>query len=288
MSRGFVFQENIMKIAIMVDGAFFLKRAKYFWGSQNPQAMADILYKYCKSHVRHAKTEHSEGVDLYRIFYYDCPPANIKIHHPITNAFIRYGESTSANWRNAFHNELKQKRKVALRLGRIDEENPSWTISGQTTKDLCSGKINVCDLEERDVRLDFRQKGVDMRIGLDIASITFKQQANQIILISGDSDFVPAAKLSRREGIDFVLDSMKQRIKDDLFEHIDGLYTEVNDDGSVKHPLPEAEKQKIREFQSTNRNRQRKAISRTKNTLDCTTEKKFNDNPPVGKKPQVP
>jgi uncharacterized LabA/DUF88 family protein len=62
-----------------------------------------------------------------------------------------------------------------------------------------------------------------MRIGLDIASVTFKKQANQIILISGDSDFVAAAKLARREGVDFILDPMWASIRNDLHEHIDGL-----------------------------------------------------------------
>ena len=42
---------------------------------------------------------------------------------------------------------------------------------------------------------------------------------------SGDSDFVPAAKLARREGIDFILDPMWNPISSDLFEHIDGLKT---------------------------------------------------------------
>ena len=67
------------------------------------------------------------------------------------------------------------------------------------------------------------QKGVDMRIGVDISSMAFKKQVNQIILIAGDSDFVPAAKLARREGIDFILDPMGNHIPDDLFEHIDGV-----------------------------------------------------------------
>ena len=62
-----------------------------------------------------------------------------------------------------------------------------------------------------------------MRIGLDIASLSYKKQVDQIILIAGDSDFVPAAKLARREGIDFILDPMEATIRDDLFEHIDGL-----------------------------------------------------------------
>ena len=62
-----------------------------------------------------------------------------------------------------------------------------------------------------------------MRIGIDITSLALKKQVDQIILIAGDSDFVPAAKLARREGIDFVLDPLWHPVADDLFEHIDGL-----------------------------------------------------------------
>ena len=64
-----------------------------------------------------------------------------------------------------------------------------------------------------------------MKIGLDIASLSYKKQVDQIVLISGDSDFVSAAKLARREGIDVVLDPLGAPIKEDLFEHIDGLRT---------------------------------------------------------------
>ena len=78
-------------------------------------------------------------------------------------------------------------------------------------------------LTDRDVKYDVRQKGVDMRIGLDIASLAYKKLVDQIILVAGDSDFVPAAKLARREGIDFLLDPMWASIRDDLHEHIDGL-----------------------------------------------------------------
>jgi uncharacterized LabA/DUF88 family protein len=62
-----------------------------------------------------------------------------------------------------------------------------------------------------------------MRIGLDIAAMAFKRQIDQIGLVAGDSDFVPAAKLARREGIDFILDPMWATIRDDLHEHMDGL-----------------------------------------------------------------
>lgn len=79
-------------------------------------------------------------------------------------------------------------------------------------------------MTEKDFELTIRQKGVDMKIGMDIASLAYKRQVDQVVLIAGDSDFVPAAKLARREGLDFVLDPMEMEIgKDrDLFEHIDG------------------------------------------------------------------
>jgi len=74
-----------------------------------------------------------------------------------------------------------------------------------------------------DVSFGLRQKGVDMRMGLDIASITLKQQADTLVLVTGDSDFVPAAKLARREGMEFLLDPLWQSVSDDLNEHVDGV-----------------------------------------------------------------
>lgn len=71
-----------------------------------------------------------------------------------------------------------------------------------------------------------------MRIAIDIASITLKRQAQTIVLVSGDSDFVPAAKLARREGMEFILDPLWQNVNADLFEHIDGLQS------AFKRPAP--------------------------------------------------
>lgn len=129
---------------------------------------------------------------------------------------------TKLGFRLELHSQLKKQRKVALRLGRLSDHS-HWAIRPAITKDLLLGKTQVANLSEDDVYYEVRQKGVDMRIGLDIASLAFKRQVDQIVLIAGDSDFVPAAKLARREGIDFILDPMWQPIPDDLHEHIDGL-----------------------------------------------------------------
>lgn len=78
-----------------------------------------------------------------------------------------------------------------------------------------------------DFQLNIKQKTMDMKLGTDIASMSLKKQVDQIILIAGDSDFVPASKLARREGIDFILDPMGQNINADLNEHIDGIRSKI-------------------------------------------------------------
>jgi uncharacterized LabA/DUF88 family protein len=64
-----------------------------------------------------------------------------------------------------------------------------------------------------------------MKIGVDIATLALKRQVHQIVLISGDEDFVPASKLARREGIDFILDPLWNHVDENLFEHVDGLHS---------------------------------------------------------------
>ena len=140
----------------------------------------------------------------------------------MTKKGFDFGKSFEAAFRNEFHDELKKFRKVAIRLGRIADAG-HWSIKPEKTKQLLSGKISIDGLGERDVQYEARQKGVDMKIGLDIASLSYKKDVDQIILIAGDSDFVPAAKLARREGIDFILDPMWNHVNPDLHEHIDGM-----------------------------------------------------------------
>ncbi len=122
-----------------------------------------------------------------------------------------------------FFEELKKKRKSALRLGFLAADEASYVLKRDTVKNLFRKVISIDDVTENDFQISMKQKGVDMKIGLDIASLAYKKQVEQIVLIAGDSDFVPAAKLARREGIDFILDPMGKTINPELFEHIDGL-----------------------------------------------------------------
>lgn len=131
------------------------------------------------------------------------------------------GKTNDYIWANEFFKELKHQRKFALRLGRLAEEQALFNIKPDSFRKVINGTTKLEDLTEKDFTLSVSQKGVD------ISSLAFKNQVDRIILISGESDFVPAAKQARREGIDFILDPMRSPIKEDLYEHIDGIRTKA-------------------------------------------------------------
>ncbi len=220
-----------MPTAILIDGAYFVRRFRAIepHNAHDAARAADLACRWAMLHLsdgtpqkENGNRAHRRRRDLYRIFFYDCPPLDKKLHNPISGTACDFKKSDEAKFRLALHAALLTKRKVALRLGHLASDTP-WTIKPTKIDELLKKKIKFEDLTEDDVIPQARQKGVDMRIGLDIASLAYKKQVDQIILFAGDADFVPAAKLARREGIDFVLDPMWRTISAGLTEHIDGL-----------------------------------------------------------------
>jgi uncharacterized LabA/DUF88 family protein len=209
--------------AVLVDAEFFLIRSRRIFGPQSPDGAAKKLHRLALEHLNDADGRRTAR--LYRIFVYDAPPAAWRGHKPISKEPVDIFLSPTAQWRREFHETLRGLRKVALRMGEVPTNQAHWQMRSPVLKDLIDGVKQWTDLSDDDFRLDLRQKGVDMRLGLDIAALAFKRQVNQIVLISGDVDFVPAAKLARREGIDFILDPMWATIRSDLYEHVDGLRT---------------------------------------------------------------
>ena len=207
-----------VKIAVLVDGGFFIKRFNHLYNKDKTmtgEQVADCLYNMAMNHVGNNNT-------LYRIFYYDCPPLCKKAHYLVSGKPIDYSRTPEFKFKTEMINALKKKRKVALRIGTL-KDNHNWMMHSSTIKALITGKMKIEDLKDSDVFPDVKQKGIDMKIGVDIATLALKGFVDTIVLFSGDSDFVPAAKLARREGIDFVLDPMRANVEPQLFEHVDGI-----------------------------------------------------------------
>ena len=214
-----------MKVAILVDGGYYRKRSTKTFGPKPAKEKARELYSYCNRHLKEKHFDSEVHNELYRLFYYDCPPIDKQVFHPALQKNINFSRSETKQWTLDFFKEISKKRKVALRLGELNENSVHYNLKHKITKKLMNGNKSINELTENDFTLSMQQKGVDMRIGLDIAALSYKHQVDKIILIAGDSDFVPAAKLARREGIDFVLDSLGLNIRDSLSLHIDGRRT---------------------------------------------------------------
>lgn len=207
------------RMAILVDGGFYLKRAKSMKGEKTPKDRANELIRYCMAHTSH------EDAELCRIFYYDCDPIGKKAFHPLHNRTFDQSKTRDYAWKNEFFDELAKKRKVAIRKGETLDGSCEYVLKDSVAKSIVLGKRQLSTLGDEDFVLDVQQKGVDVRIGLDLALIAHERFASQIVVITGDSDFVPAAKYARRHGIDFIIDPMWHSFRPDLGVHVDGMYT---------------------------------------------------------------
>lgn len=227
-----------MATAILVDGEFFLRRFEHAFPDHDrnsPESVAHglgllaywhLALRIGPSQLTEQITKHNfqlaESREFYRIFFYDCEPLRKRMHTPVGRRSVDFAKTPDAVFRLALHREIGKLRKVALRLGRLND-TARWKLSTEATERLIKDPANFA-AQDSDFKIDTIQKGVDMRLGLDVASLAFKKQVDQIIIVSADADFVPAAKLARREGIDVVLDRMGTRTAaNDLMEHVDGV-----------------------------------------------------------------
>jgi len=112
---------------------------------------------------------------------------------------------------------------LQFRLNLLAQAGHRWVFSGTYRQALLSGASPGAPTP-KDVYANFEQKGVDMRIGIDVATLSLKKVVDRIILFSGDTDMIPAMKLARREGLQvFVVKLDPWPLKHNLIEDSDGV-----------------------------------------------------------------
>jgi len=185
-------------VAVMLDGGYVQKRLYALLGKKYAGS-ADVL-EFAKSCLNSSKEE------LLRIYYYDCPPCTSVVTNPMSGKQTDLGASTVAKRISRMHEELASSDHVAFRRGEIRFRG--WRLKRQAYNDLIKGDRSCAGA---DFEYDLKQKGVDMRIGLDIAWLASKRIVDTIILAAGDTDFVPAMKFARREGVSVVLVPMRNK-----------------------------------------------------------------------------
>ena len=194
--------------AILID-AGFLKRKL---GSQNNPATADRVIHFVEMLKAH---DQLNGMCLHRIYYYDSPPLTDSVRLPLSTGRMNFAATDLAKHNKSLLQRLAHTPYFALRLGEVVFRG--WKINQKRLTE----KDEFISISKDDLTPNITQKGVDMRIGLDIASLTLKKQAQVIVLVTGDSDFVPAMKFARREGAQLFLVCLGHDVKDDLIQHAD-------------------------------------------------------------------
>lgn len=196
------------KVAILVDGGYLSKVFKKRTGrDMTPDDVIRIA----------DKTIDKRKEELFRIYYYDAPPYQEKLINPLDGSHKEYLGSEFYESATNFHRNLAEKNYVALRLGKLYFSG--WKLSDYALNRVSHGRGRK-NIIASDIVPDFKQKAVDMKIGLDIAWLATKKIVDMVMLITADNDFIPAMKYARKEGIHVAIAKI-ERLNSEMLQHSD-------------------------------------------------------------------
>ena len=199
--------------AILIDGPFAIKvldaRLKRF------PTLADLASLV----GRVASSSDLAGWRCLRTYFYHAWPAKGRIRNPIDGVETDLATTEVFRKHTELIRGLEMMSGVAVRLGEVSVDG--WKLGHAALRASRGNQERV--LGARDLIPDIKQKGVDLRIGLDIARLALTGRVQAIVVVTGDSDFVPAFKFARREGVQVILDSLGRGTKRELQVHADGV-----------------------------------------------------------------
>jgi NYN domain len=127
---------------------------------------------------------------------------------------IDFSTTQAAKQNKSLLDSLEIQPDFAVRRGQV--ANRGWKLGDGALKSLRKGQRPIT---AKDLIPDMEQKGVDLRIGLDIATIALRRVVSTLVLVSGDSDLVPAMKFARTEGLK--VEALGNPIRQELRAHAD-------------------------------------------------------------------
>lgn len=190
----------------LIDGAFFGHKLRQAGRTIGAPVVAGFAAAVCGMYP---------GYELLRTYYYDCPPSDEKTLAPVTRTAVDFKTNAQYKIQTRLLADLKRTDYVSVREGRL-------YFRGWVLKEGIS-PTSATPLRDIDYKPDFEQKGVDIKIGLDMAWISMGHIAQRIYLVTGDSDFIPAMKFARRSGVQVFLFTLGHGVFPDLMNHADVL-----------------------------------------------------------------
>jgi len=183
-------------IAVLIDGGFVRNAATKDGKTYDPKFIEKFGLA-CKG----------EDEVIHRILYYDCPPCTSKTKLPVS------GDSHQFEGSDQWLHDLAKKDHFAVRRGVLK-------FRGWEPKNVPLTEAPT----DADFVPRFEQKGVDMRIGLDMANYASNRAVGLLVLVTNDTDCIPAMKYARRAGLQVALVSVPSRsTTPELIAHCDFL-----------------------------------------------------------------
>lgn len=212
-----------MRFALLIDGGYARASAQAKSPDQGYYGLGfiqDICHQCCVPPLEAADErlrsygrfptgllDREDWGTLLRIMYYDAPLFHGMVKLPVSGDMRKFEGSDS------FLKELAALNHIAVRRGYLRFK--AWTPKKKQPK------------KDEDYRPVFEQKGVDTRIALDIAAFCEQKTVDRIVLMSGDTDMIPALKYARKAGLRITLLQLPppaRKISSHLLEHCDFLY----------------------------------------------------------------
>lgn len=199
-----------LRYAVLLDGGFVIRKLE-----SQLRAFPSALQIESLAHA-FAVHECVAGLSLLRVYFYHAPPAVAELTNPISNEVLSLARTTFCARNRHLLDALVNRPDFALRLG--ETATHGWKLGPKSLDNLIRAPRPV---EAQDLVPIIEQKGVDLRIGLDIARLALTRAVQAIIVATGDSDLVPAFKFARREGVRVFLCHLGHGIRRELREHAD-------------------------------------------------------------------
>ena len=134
---------------------------------------------------------------VYRVFFYGANPFHGAKQKPLGGPLVNFAATKTARNNARLLEGLEDSEDFAVRRGEVVFQG--WRVGPAADRALQRNPRKT--IAHPDFIPDLAQKGVDMRIGLDIAALGLKRLADTVVLVTGDADMIPAMRFARREGL---------------------------------------------------------------------------------------
>jgi len=142
-----------------------------------------------------------EGAERLRTYYYDCMPLQSDPPTP--------EERRLYSGMDRFLYNIRRLSRFEVRLGKLIFV-PSRTSAGYVPPDPRHGR--------------FVQKGVDVLLSVDLVRMSWDKQIQRAVLVTGDSDFVPAVSAAKDAGVLTQLYYSRHAVHDELLAAFDDRF----------------------------------------------------------------